>query len=66
MIGAIVAALLAGLMLGVILHKWIVREDLLLAEKTKILLGAKLAALKAAPAKVEGEIKDEIKKVEGK
>ncbi len=63
-------AVLVGMILGIVLHKRIVREDLLLADKVKHLLGAAKAkadaALKTAKAeaeKVGAEVKD---KVEGK
>lgn len=62
MIGLIVA-LLIGLALGVILHKRIVREDLKVAETVKKILGARIAAIKAADAK-KAEVKPEAEKAE--
>lgn len=61
-----IAVALVGLTLGVVLHKWIVREDLRLAEKVKVLLGAKVAAIKAEAAKAEAAIKKDVDIVLGK
>ncbi len=68
-----VIMLVIGIIVGALAHKWLVREDLLLADKVKVLLaGAKakadvaMKAVKDEAGKVEGEVKDEIKHVEGK
>lgn len=68
MIKFILLAAACGFILGTLLHKWIVKEDMLIAEKVKILVGQKLAAAKDALAKpaaaVKAEVKAEIAKVE--
>ncbi len=66
----LVILLVIGIIVGALAHKWLVREDLLLADKVKVLLaGAKaradvaMKAVKTEAEKVGEEIKD---KVEGK
>lgn len=73
MVKFILLAVVCGFILGSLLHKWIVKEDLLLAAKVKLLVGQKLAAAKAdigaakvGVAKVEGEVKADVKVEEKK
>ena len=60
----LIAVATTGFTLGFILHKWIVKEDLLIAEKVKVLVGQKLAAVKAELAKIEGVAKADAAKIE--
>ena len=63
MLKFIVLALLVGIVIGFLAHKRIVKEELLLADKVKVLLGAKLKdEIKAAREAVT----DQFKKLEGK
>lgn len=62
MIGYIVLGLIVGFILGAIFHQRVVKEDLLIAEKVKVLVGKKVAEAKAELAKVVPEVKAEEKK----
>lgn len=57
MIGFIILAFIVGIVAGVVLHGWAVKEDLKIAATVKKLVGEKVAAVKAEAAKVGLEIK---------
>lgn len=55
---------LVGIAMGVMLHNWIVREDLKLAEMTKRLVAAKMLAKAVVKAQeVAVKVEDEVKKI---
>lgn len=57
--------ILIGMLIGLVLHGWLVKEDLLIAAKVKALVGAKVAAAKADTAKPVAEVKAVEAKAEG-